>query len=55
MLILDDNGNLFDDRRKGDRRKVNEVVIVDRRSNERRDSSKNVKHEVQENENEQNI
>ena len=36
MLAVTPNGNIFDDRRKTERRKVNEKVEVDRRVKDRR-------------------
>lgn len=43
MLAMTPNGNIFDDRRKSERRKVNEKVEVDRRVKDRRKSNTNEK------------
>lgn len=45
MIIVDNDGNLFNDRRKGDRRKKQVPVENDQRKAQRRTNTKNKKHE----------
>lgn len=44
MLVLDNNGRLFDDRRKEERRKEKIEVDIERRKGERRTNTSNKKH-----------
>lgn len=48
MIIVDDKGNMFDDRRKEDRRKQDIPVEEERRKEQRRTNEDNRRHEVTE-------